>query len=133
MCDVTTPQWSLNGIPFCGSINCPPSQFVAKMIEGVFNQSGSNTVGVDVASFDSEGRPDGWNCVVRTSGLNCTFLGEIVWRVIQETLHYSTDPVFLQISKLSLDAMSKISSGVRSTTSNWWLSNSVVVASIVEQ
>ena len=31
------------------------------MIEGVFSQSGSSTIGVDVDSVDSEGRPDGLN------------------------------------------------------------------------
>ena len=54
------------------------------MIEGVLSQSGSSTISEDVGSVPSEGRPDGWNWVVRTSGLNLTFLRGVLCLDITE-------------------------------------------------
>ena len=84
------------------------------MIEGVFSQSGSSTIGLDTDSVVSEGRPDGWNRVVSTSGLNLTFLRGLALGL----------NVPLEYPKLSSSKSTVVGSGVdgdvgvvRSTTS----------------
>ena len=104
---------------------------IEEIIEAVLSQSGLNTVGVIVASACFEGMPDGRYSDLRTTGLNCTLLGEFIGESDNEGLSY------IDCSDRPSDRLTivgcheeEVDGEVRSIRSFWWLSSSFVVASI---